>query len=238
MIFHCDSVGGSIGTTAQSIGVRQPRARRQSFTGQRLCACASSASALQRAACRQHVDVEPKLRPLGAGLLLERNQPRVIPASLFGRPSRHRSLLMLIPAGARACGGVARKALREWWVQGASGRPSGRGRWSAERRAFGSTRGLMPRIAEARAPRKRLSTLHRGDFWLKDRSSGTRRACGLSPASTVPVQPLSRRPLVVAADGAPQPPGGTGRRPPHTRRRHTPPRDDQRPGNAPLDGAG
>ena len=33
---------------------------------------------------------------------------------------------------------------------------------------------------------------------------------GISPASGVPVQPRKRRPLVVAADGDPQPPGRVG----------------------------
>ena len=95
-----------------------------------------------------------------------------------------------------------------------------------------------PRIAGGQRPRKRLSTLHRGDFCPRGHASGYWAA--FRPLIRQAFARLSRtRPAdqrqspVLGPDDYPRPPECAAQRLPHARRRHPPPRANRRPGNAP-----
>jgi hypothetical protein len=101
------------------------------------------------------------------------------------------------------------------------------------------------RIAGQQRPRKRLSTLHRGDFCPRDRSSGQRRRPpqsadpdGFPPFTNATSSQHEWQTPVVGPDGDPRPPECVRERLPPARRRHIPPRANKRPGNAPSSGAG
>ena len=101
------------------------------------------------------------------------------------------------------------------------------------------------RIAGQQRPRKRLSTLHRGDFCPRDRSSGQRRRAphsadpdGFPPFTNATSSQHEWQTPVVGPDGDPRPPECVRERLPPARRRHIPPRASRRPGNAPSSGAG
>ena len=105
-------------------------------------------------------------------------------------------------------------------------------RWSPgpDRPRDGAPRGatISRRLAAPRPLRTgaRLSALHRGDFGLRDRTSGTRTdgsspplSRGFRPARPVPSSPCGRPPIV-EADGDPTPPECVAAN--HARGRRTP----------------
>ena len=92
------------------------------------------------------------------------------------------------------------------------------GRLAAPEGGGGAPGGAAPYVsvprgtARALRQRARLPALHRGDFGLRDRASGTRTADsspalsrGFRPARPVPSSPHGQPPLV-GADGDPRPP--------------------------------
>ena len=96
------------------------------------------------------------------------------------------------------------------------------------------------RIAGPQRPRKRLSTLHRGDFCPRDRSSGQRRRAphsadpdGFPPFTNATSSQHEWQTPVVGPDGDPRPPECVRERLPPARRRHIPPRANKRPWQRP-----
>ena len=96
------------------------------------------------------------------------------------------------------------------------------------------------RIAGQQRPRKRLSTLHRGDFCPRDRSSGQRAELstpliptGFPPFTNATSSQHEWQTPVVGPDGDPRPPECVRKRLPPARRRHIPPRANKRPWQRP-----
>ena len=188
-------------------------------------------------------DAPARARELLRVVWRELHLPRADPLGRWRRQHRHRAAARIagprcgrtssgtrsrfrrtaaMRATRRSCGGCSateRQAFRH--------APSFRG--AAQRIRLSNSQGKKVREAERReaqhlvsAPcgaaralrqRARLPALHRGDFGLRDRTSGTRtassspaRSRGFRPVRPVPSSPCGQSP-VVGADGDPRPPG-------------------------------